>query len=81
MKRLPSRRGTKADPLEKEIEAALQPGDFISYGACWSFVEDLEHVEARLAAPGSGRSGRASWARFALSTIAKPASCPASRSW
>jgi hypothetical protein len=32
------------DPLEQAIEAALSPGDFISYKAAWSFVDDVEDV-------------------------------------
>lgn len=36
-------------PLEQEIEAALQPGNFIKYGAGWAFVEGLERVEEEIA--------------------------------
>ena len=36
--RAPPRRSANADPLEQEIEDALQPGCFINYGAGWSFV-------------------------------------------
>jgi len=45
----PKRRATKTDPLEQEIEAALQPGSFIKYGAGWSFVEGLDRVEEKIA--------------------------------
>jgi tetratricopeptide (TPR) repeat protein len=45
----PKRRATKTDPLEQEIEAALQPGSFIKYGAGSSFVEGLERVEEKIA--------------------------------
>lgn len=57
MKRV-SPRPPKADPLEQEIEAALQPGYFIKYGAGWSFVEGLDRVEdmiGRASKPASGR--------------------------
>ena len=42
-----SRRVT--DRLEREIEAALDPGRFVSDGACFCFVGDLEEVEAEVA--------------------------------
>jgi hypothetical protein len=32
------------DPLEQTIEAALSPGEFISYKAAWSFVDDVQNV-------------------------------------
>lgn len=31
-------------PIEKAIEAALSPGNFISYNASWSFVDDVQSV-------------------------------------
>jgi hypothetical protein len=34
------------DPLEREIEAALRPGRFVSCSAGFDFVEDLEAVGA-----------------------------------
>ncbi len=43
------RRERRADPLEREMEAALQPGRFISYGAGSDFVEGLDRVEDRIA--------------------------------
>ena len=46
---MPKRREKKTDPLEQEIETALQPGYFIKYGAGWSFVEGLERVEEEVA--------------------------------
>jgi hypothetical protein len=49
MKPAKARRPTKADPVEQEIEAALQPGCFIKYGAGWSFVEGLDGVEDKIA--------------------------------
>ena len=39
----------KEDTFEKEIEFALNPGAFIRYGACFSFVGDLEGVAAKIA--------------------------------
>jgi tetratricopeptide (TPR) repeat protein len=46
---VPRRRPAKADPLEQEIEAALQPGFFIKYRAGSAFVEDLDCVEEKIA--------------------------------
>ena len=45
---MPTRR-KKTDPLEREIEAALQPGYFVRYGAAGAFVEGLERVEEEVA--------------------------------
>jgi tetratricopeptide (TPR) repeat protein len=50
---------SRADPLEREIEAALQPGDFIGWRAGWSFVADLERVEGRVASLVRTAPGRA----------------------
>jgi hypothetical protein len=58
MKRVPRRRPTKVDPLEQEIAVALQPDDFITDGAAWSFVEELERVEEKLAALGHSEPAR-----------------------
>ncbi len=38
----------KADPIERQVELALQPGAFIRYGECCSFVSDLEKVAATI---------------------------------
>jgi len=38
-----------ADPLERSIEAALDPGRFVYDRACFSFVRDLEEVESDVA--------------------------------
>jgi hypothetical protein len=38
-----------ADPLEREIEAALDPGRFVGDRACLSFVTGLEGVENEVA--------------------------------
>ena len=48
-KPMPPRRPTKTEPLEQEIEAALQPGYFIQYRAGWPFVEGLERIENKIA--------------------------------
>ncbi|MHB8290486.1 MAG: DUF6880 family protein [Acidimicrobiales bacterium] len=37
------------DPLEREIEAALDPGRFVGDRSCFSFVSDLEKVESDIA--------------------------------
>jgi hypothetical protein len=42
------RKSPQRDPLEAAIEAALQPGRFISYGAGWNFVSSLEELAAQL---------------------------------
>jgi hypothetical protein len=46
---MPARDGSRADRSEQAIEAALQPGRFISHGAAWSFIDDLKKVEAQIA--------------------------------
>ncbi len=38
------RKRKQIDPLEQAIEAALSPGNFISYNAAWSFVGDVQKV-------------------------------------
>lgn len=47
------------DPMEGAIEAALQPGRFISYGASHSFVTDLEEVEGEIGKLIGADAGRA----------------------
>ncbi len=37
-------RGGKTDPMERQIEHALRPGEFIYDRGCFSFVSDLEQV-------------------------------------
>jgi hypothetical protein len=39
---------TKADPIEREIEQALQPGEFVHDRECFSFVSGLEQVAAEI---------------------------------
>ncbi|CAN5909832.1 hypothetical protein BH23ACT10_BH23ACT10_20970 [soil metagenome] len=39
----------RADPLERQIEATLEPDRFVSDRACFSFVCDLEEVEGEVA--------------------------------
>lgn len=48
-----------SDPLERAIEAALDPGGFVSQRGCFAFVSDLEEVETELAALVSEAPGRA----------------------
>ncbi len=43
------KRRRKLDPVESEIETALQPGSFIPDRACFSFVGELEGVAATIA--------------------------------
>jgi len=50
---------TKADPLEHEIELALNPGAFIPDRACFSFVSDLDEVAAKIAKLTSSDPARA----------------------
>src|ERR1035437_9090142 len=38
-----------ADPMERQMELALDPGGFISDRACYSFVRELEEVAAGIA--------------------------------
>ncbi len=38
----------KTDPLEHEIERALNPGAFIPDRACFSFVSDLDRIAAKI---------------------------------
>jgi tetratricopeptide (TPR) repeat protein len=50
----------RVDPLEATMEAALEPGRFISYGGSWSFVSELECVRDTLnALVDTGESVRA----------------------
>ena len=42
------KRRPQGDPIEDEIELALNPGAFISYSACFSFVSDLDDVAAKI---------------------------------
>jgi len=44
--RMKSKLHGKADPIERQIELALQPGAFIRDGKCFSFVSGLEEVAA-----------------------------------
>jgi hypothetical protein len=40
------KRRRRRDPIDHAMELALRLGDFIDYGAAWSFVTGLEEVEA-----------------------------------
>ena len=51
-------RGSR-DPLEREIEAALDPGRFVGDRSCFSFVSDLEEVERDIAPLLESAPGRA----------------------
>lgn len=42
------KRGRRRDLIEQAMEFALQLGDFINYGAAWSFVTGLEEVEGQI---------------------------------
>jgi len=43
------KRPAQVDPIEHQIELALNPGAFIPDGACFSFVGELDEVAARIA--------------------------------
>ena len=49
----------KRDPVEREIEVALNPGAFISDRACFSFVSDLHQMATRIAKLTEGEPSRA----------------------
>jgi len=48
-----------ADPIEQEIELALNPGVFIPDRACFSFTSDLDEVTAKIAKLTTSDSARA----------------------
>ncbi len=37
-----------SDPIQRQIELALRPGEFVSHRACFSFVNDLDGVAAEV---------------------------------
>ena len=41
-------RHPQSDPMERQIEVALRPGEFVHDRACFSFVSALEHVVAQI---------------------------------
>lgn len=49
----------RPDPVEAEIENALQPGRFVPDRACFRFVDGLEHVAASISRLISGEPTRA----------------------
>jgi hypothetical protein len=53
------RRRSRLDPVEREIELALNPGAFVPYGASFSFVSELGEVAARIAKLISNHPARA----------------------
>ena len=52
------KRRPKGDPIEQEIELALNPGAFIPYGASFSFVSELDEVAAKIAKRCFERAGQ-----------------------
>lgn len=54
-----SRRASPRDPLELRLERALQPGEFIGYGAVATFVAGLEQSTAELAGLTAAEATRA----------------------
>jgi hypothetical protein len=42
------KRGRRRDPIDHAMELALGLGDFVDYGATWSFVTGLEEVEGQI---------------------------------
>ena len=53
------KRRSQGDPIEQEIELVLSPGTFIPYGACFSFVSDLDEVATKIAKLVSSDPARA----------------------
>ena len=53
------KRRPQGDPIEQEIELVLNPGAFIPYGACFSFVSDLDGVATKIAKLVSSDPARA----------------------
>ena len=43
------KRRPQGDPIEQEIELVLNPNTFITDHACFSFVNDLDEVAAKMA--------------------------------
>ena len=46
---MPRKPCPKTDPIEREIEGALDLGEFISYGATYSFVSEQDDIAAKIA--------------------------------
>ena len=53
------KRRLQGDPIEHEIELALNPGAFIPYGASFSFVSELDEVAAKISKLISSAPARA----------------------
>lgn len=49
----------RVDPIEQEIELALNPGAFVSDGVCFSFVRALDEVAGKIARLVAGDPSRA----------------------
>jgi hypothetical protein len=47
-----TRRMTRRDPIEKEIELPLRSGEFISDCACFSLASGFEEAAAKMGNPG-----------------------------
>ncbi len=56
---MPRKHSSQSDPVEAEIERALDPGTFIPDRACYSLVNDLEMVAARIGKLTVGDPARA----------------------
>lgn len=54
-----AKRTRRSDPIEADIEVALQPGDFIPDRGCWEFVSDLEKIAAKISKLISDEPARA----------------------
>jgi uncharacterized protein DUF6880 len=50
---------SRPDPMEQAVEAALLPGQFVRYGAGWTFVQGLEDVASRIESLVGTASARA----------------------
>jgi hypothetical protein len=53
------KRSPRGEPIERELELALKPGNFISHNACFSFVSDLDGVANKIAELFSSDPARA----------------------
>lgn len=64
---------TVIDPLDDAIEESLQPGTFIAYRACSSFVDDLEKLVGKISAKTKVDPTRASklWETFLAGCLEK----------
>ncbi|MBI4763424.1 MAG: hypothetical protein HY787_02305 [Deltaproteobacteria bacterium] len=56
-----TQRHRKLDPVELQIERALQPNRFITYPECSAFVDGIEAVQAEIARLVEGEPARAAF--------------------